>query len=239
MIQFNLLPDVKKKYIKTKRTKRLIFTTSFLSASIALGIFIILFSFVQVAQRKSINDLTKDIETKTGELQSINDLNKILTIQHQLETLPLLHEEKPETSRIFGYLTQVTPAEIKIGSVTVDFDTNQMIIEGTAPSLALINRFSDTLKFSTFNIEGNSELGIDPVKGSKPFTNVITELSRNEEQSSYKIALFFDENLFDNTQKIVLVVPEATTTRSTLGKPNISDNDDNSLFEDNSGGGGE
>jgi hypothetical protein len=237
MIQFNLLPDVKKQYIKTKRTKRLIFTSSFLAASVALGIFVILFSFVQLAQRKSINDLTDDIEAKTSELQSVNDLNKILTIQHQLETLPLLHEEKPESSRIFGYLTQVTPAEIKIGSVLVDFETNQMTIEGTAPSLATINRYSDTLKFSTFNIAGNSELGIDPVVGSKPFTNVVTELSRNEEQSSYKITMFFDENLFDNTQKITLVVPEATTTRSTLGKPNVSDNDDNALFEDNSGGG--
>lgn len=67
------------------------------------------------------------------------------------------------------------------------------------------------------------------------FIDVITDSSRNEERSSYTIKASFNPTLFDNTKVIVLSIPNTITTRSTLGKPNISDQTDNTLFEDNGG----
>ena len=188
-----------------------------------------MFSYVQIGQKKHIDDLTEDIETQIAAIESVPDVNKILTIQNQLDELPALHEGKPETSRLFTILTQVTPADIKIRSVEFDLLETTMTISGSANDLASINRYADTLKFARYNTADEKDL--------TPFTSVITTLNRNEESASYELAVEFDPQLFDNTKEITMVVPEKITTRSTLGKPNLSDQGDNALFDDNQGEG--
>ncbi len=224
MVQFNLLPDIKKEYIKAKRLKRLIMTLSAVAAGSSILIVFLTFTFVQVGQKRDIDNITKDIQAEVSSLRSVNDLDKILTIQNQLTELPVLHEEKPQTSRLFSILTQVTPADIKIQEVSFDFLEGTMVIAGSASDLASINRYADTLKFARYNTQDENDL--------VPFTSVLTTLSRNEESASYEIEVDFDLQLFDNTLDIVMVVPEQVTTRSTLGKPDLSDQDDNSLFEE-------
>lgn len=243
MIQFNLLPDVKKQYIKAKRTKRLIMSISTLSAVGAIVVVSILLS-VQFAQQKNISDLTKDIESGVSELESIENLNEILTIQRQLESLPGLHESKSESSRIFDYLVQLTPSDVKISSVQVDLEEGIIVIEGNAPSLASVNRYTDTLRFAKYTaIPNQDSANGETIEGSETsadqilaFSNVSTELSRNEERSSYEIRAEFDPILFDNTQTVAIIVPNTVTTRSTQGKPTISSDDTNPLFESSGGG---
>ncbi len=225
MVQFNLLPDIKKEYVKARRLKRLIMTVSVIAAGASLGVVVLMFSYVQVVQKQDIDNITEDIQAERRALESVNDLNKILTIQNQLAELPALHQAKPETSRIFSILTQVTPADIKIQSVELGIVDQSMSLSGSASDLASINRYADTLKFARFNTQDTN--------GLVPFPSVVTSLSRSGNTASYTIDLTFDPLLFDNTQDIVMVVPEQVTTRSTLGKPDLSDQGDNQLFEDN------
>ena len=234
MIQFNLLPDVKKEYIKAKQLKRLIMSISTIAIVASLAVVFLLFSVVQFAQKKNISDLTKDIETEITKLQSIEDLDKILTIQSQLETLPELHEAKPETSRLFTYLNQVTPVEVKIGEVNLDLINTTMEIVGTGDSLAAVNKYADTLKFVEYTV------GEEPER-FKPFSQVITDLSRNADRASYTITLQFNPLIFDNKLAVGLIVPEQVTTRSVTGRPSIEgiNQEGNSLFEDASNNGGE
>jgi hypothetical protein len=227
MIQFNLLPDVKKEYIKAKRTKQLIITISFLVSSIAIGIVVLLFSFVQVIQKNQINDLTDDIQQEIASLSAIQDLNETLTVQNQLNSLPELHATKPQASRLFGYLNQITPTSVKISSTDVNFESNLITISGSAGTLADINQFVDTIKFAKYTSEG--------VDDGIPFSSVNTQLSRNEEKASYEVSFNFDPILFDNTAEVALVIPTQITTRSITGKPSV----DNSLFEDNTDTGGQ
>ncbi len=244
MLQLNLLPDVKKEYIKAKKQKNVIFSVSILSAGVALAIVVILFITVQFVQKKSINDLTDDIKADIATLQSKEDLGKILTIQNQLNSLTSLHQDKPQASRLYAYLNQVTPADVKIGSLNIDFVESTIRIEGNAPSIASINRYADTLKFTGFTavLIGDdavptevtpTTLKIEDLNDQNTaFKDVITELSRNESQASYSITLTFNPVLFDNTQTVTLSIPAEVTTRSTLGKPTISSTDENTLFED-------
>lgn len=226
MIQFNLLPDVKKEYIKSKRQKRLIMSVSTIMIVASLSIVFLLFSFVQIAQKKNISDLTEDINKEIATLQSINDLDKILTIQSQLEALPELHKTKPETSRLFTYLNQVTPVEVKIGEVNLDIVNSTMELSGTGDSLAAVNKFVDTLKFVEYKYT------VDDVEvKAKPFTQVLTESSRNETRATYTINLVYDPKIFDNTLAVEFIVPTQITTRSVTGKPTIEDGG-NSLFEE-------
>jgi len=227
MIQLNLLPEVKKEYIKAKRTKRLIISTSIIVSASAIFLLFLQFSFVQFAQKKNISDLTKDIESEVASIQSVNGLDEILTIQNQLNTIPGISEERPETSRIFDYMRAVTPKDVFISSLDLDIANSNIEISGTAASIASINTFADTLKFATYNS--------DNIEDGEPFTNVLTTLSRNNNKSSYSIEFEFDPILFDNTETVVLVVPNTVTTRSVTGQPDLNE----ALFIEEESTGGE
>ena len=223
MIQFNLLPDVKKQYIKAKRTKRLIMSVSVIISLSCIGVLALLFS-VQFAQEKNISDLTDDIQREISKAESVTDIDKILTIQNQLATLPGLHEERPEVSRIFSYLAGITPTEVTISGVKLDIEDSTLEINGEADSIASVNKYADTLKFATYKADGED--------AGSPFTDVITQLSRNDESARYTIKFKFEPVLFDNTVNVSIAIPNTITTRSTLEQPG------NGLFQQGANGGG-
>ena len=99
MIQFNLLPDVKIEYIKTRYRKRMIMLISAIASGVTFTIFVLLFLFVRVNQPKHMKDLDKDIKSTVSKIQETKDLDKILTIQNQLNSLPALHD-KLKTDRL-------------------------------------------------------------------------------------------------------------------------------------------
>jgi hypothetical protein len=96
MIQFNLLPDVKQQYIRAKRMKRTAIVVSFLVAASSVFVFVMLFLSVYVFQKKHIDNVNNDIQASVKTLKETPNLNKILTIQNQLNTLPSLHAQKPK-----------------------------------------------------------------------------------------------------------------------------------------------
>lgn len=150
MIQFNLLPDVKVDYIRSQRLKRSILGIAVIAAAGALFILIMLFLVVDVFQKQHLSGLNTDIKTDSKKLQSINDLNKILTIQNQLNSLPSLHAAKPVTSRLFTYLSQIVPDKVNIAQLSINFDSNTLTVSGTTDALSTVNKFTDTLKFTGY-----------------------------------------------------------------------------------------
>ncbi len=212
MIQLNLLPDIKLDYIKTKRTKRMVTLTAGGLAAISLGLLIVMFVVVNVLQKQHINNLTQDIAANSQTLQSTPDLNKILTIQNQLNALPELHSQKPETTRLFGFLKQVVPNNVSISQLDLDVASNALVFTGTAPDIQDVNTFVDTLKFTTYTVEG--------AEAKKAFPEVVlTSFARNEKNTSYQISAKFDPAIFNNAQKVDLIVPKTVTTRSQTEKP--------------------
>jgi len=213
MIQFNFLPDVKIQYIRTKRLKRLVTAIASLTAAVALVIAILLFVAVGIFQKKHLNDINKDIQASTAHIKQVPDIDKILTIQNQLNNLGPLHDQKPVVSRLFTYLSQVTPAEVSISKLGVDFTQHTLVFDGTADALGSVNKFVDTLKFTTFTVG-------DATDSKKSFSDVVlTSFGRTDKEATYTINLTFDPAIFDSTQNIKLVVPSTITTRSALDKP--------------------
>lgn len=119
MIQFNLLPDVKKEYIKAKKTKRLIISIATITIISSLAITSFLFVIVQVFQKNNIEDLSADINSEISSIESIPGLEKILTVQNQLGNLQTLHEGKPVASKLFAYFGLLKPADVKISSIWI------------------------------------------------------------------------------------------------------------------------
>lgn len=215
MIQFNLLPDVKLEYIKTQRTKHIVMVIGMLASAASLVVFSLLVLTVDVWQHKTLNDLSSDIKKTSEQLKSTPDLNKILTVQSQLGSLSTLHGQKPAAQRLFGYLAQVTPDKATISDMTVDYTQNTLSISGKAPTLDVVNTFTDGLKFTKYQVKGSDDK-------LAAFSNVVlSSFGRSEEGAIYTITLSFDPTIFSNASPITLDVPNIVTTRSVVEQPSV------------------
>lgn len=232
MIQFNLLPDVKLQYLKARYRQRLAVGISVAVSVFFLVIFLLLLIFVKLAQPHQMNAVSDDIKSTTAELKKTEDLDKILTVQSQLKSLPALHDNKAISSRLFDYLVQVTPAQATISDITLDLSSNTLSIQGSADALSVVNKFTDTLKFTDFKVGGTQ------AKEGKAFSNVVlssfsvaaptTSGPNSTKQVTYKIDLSFDPAIFSNTKnedgkpaEVKLTVPNIITTRSALEQPGV------------------
>src|ERR1700747_1231758 len=115
MIQLNLLPDVKLEYIKPHQAQRLVTSVSILVTIASVVILGLLLSFDGL-QKKHIHDLNNDIAKYSNQIQGKPGINKVLTVQNQLDSLTGLHDKKPAVSELFTYLNQVTPANVDINN---------------------------------------------------------------------------------------------------------------------------
>lgn len=214
MIQFNLLPDVKLAYIKAQRTKRLVTLISLFVGGGCLFILVLLAVNVMVFQKEHLKNLTEDIAKSTATLKETPDLDKILTIQNQLRSLPDLHHQKPVANRLFNYLDDIVPGNVSISQLDVDYETNTMVFKGGAPNLSTVNQFADTMKFTTFR----ESKGTDSLSA---FSSVVlTNFARQEEGATYELSLSFDPRIFDSSLSVFLSVPNRkVTSRSETEKP--------------------
>jgi Tfp pilus assembly protein PilN len=217
MIQFNLLPDVKLEFIKAQRMRRLVLGISILVSTVSVVVLVLLLS-VDGLQKKHLSDLNNAIASETGTLQRQPNINTILTVQNQLESLTQLHNSKPAADRLFDYLNELTPAPIAITNFTADYDADTMTITGTADTLSSVNQYVDTLKLTTYTVSNSST--------AKPaFSNVVlsafgydTNPTNPSEAATFTITFSYDKSIFDITKNISLSVP-TTTTRAQLQDP--------------------
>lgn len=223
MIQLNLLPEVKLEYLKAQRSRRLVSSIAVLVTLGSIGLLALFLSF-SALQAKHLSDLNKDIKSDTAKLKAQPDVVKVLTVQNQLNRLSDLHASKPAAPRVFDFLNQLTPAQISINSLLLDFTQQQITITGSADALSSVNKYVDTLKFTKYK-------DTEADKSSKAFSNVVMTSytistsgggsggSKNAQPATFTVNLKYDPPLFDLSKKVTLEVPNVTTTRSAITSP--------------------
>lgn len=243
MIQFNLLPDVKLAYIKTRRTKRLVIAIALLISTLGIATFLILLS-ITLGQNQHINNLTSNIKSITADINKTEDLDKILTIQNQLRSLPDMHTKKPVNSRLFSYIDQLIAGDtssdninienselkITIKSIDIDHTISSVTITGTALAkdnanynLKVINKFVDTLKFAAYTVE--TEPGANPEEEKNAFSEVVLgSFEREDAGTTFEVKAKFDPAIFDYSKKLTLKVPSIISTRSVTEKAVLAPN---------------
>lgn len=236
MIQFNLLPDVKLEFIKAQRKKRTIISIAVLVAGVSLGIFVLSFMAVNVAQKQHLGNLQKDIDKSNRTLKENDNLAKIVTIQNQLKSLPGIHAQKPVVSRVFGYIQQVTPEKASVSSLKINYVDQTIEIEGSADSLVTVNTFADTLKFTNYTAapavsadEQNAQTELAASDPKLAFNSVVLDtftvvsegtVTDATKQTTFVIKLKFDPTIFGVDNVINLLVEKSrVTTRSETQKP--------------------
>lgn len=226
MIQFNLLPDIKLEYIRAQKMKRSIILIALISTGISIAVVSMLAINVYGLQREHIRNLSSDIAEGEETIQSIDQFDRILTVQNQLLSLPDLHSQKPEASRLYEYIETVVPSDVRINRVELDFEAATLRFTGQADDLSEVNRFVDTLKFTNYVIlddeETDDEDSDDERQEDKirAFSSVVlTNFSRDPAEASYTIDLEFDSTIFDTNQNAQLVLEKKITTRSQVERP--------------------
>ncbi len=222
MIQFNLLPDVKLAYIRAERQKRVITTTAVIVIIASLVVLAFLISTVKFIQPKTINDLGNDITAATEQLQEVEDIDKILTVQNQLGTLTGLHDGKVVADRTFAYLYQLTPAAASVSGVKLDFTTGTIEVSGEAPDLVVVNKYADTLKFTSYKQDASVPDTDLPAAFSSVVLSAFSPSSQQNGESNiaFTITATFDPLIFSGQHDAMkLVVPNIVTTRGQVDRP--------------------
>lgn len=234
MIGLNLLPDVKKEFIKAQRTRNTVISLSILTMAAVGGATIVLALFVYVAQSAMINLKKDEITKRQSTLAAKPEVGKYLTIQNQLDALKGLHDadHKILYSRLFDYLPQLNPApphNVKIGSIKVSKKDTSMDIQGNATDFKGMDTFKNTLENATIsykNGETSSELKLFPQVSIK---SAALSSENNIAYVSFEFSVTYSKEAFS---------PDATEVKLNVPKLTISDSKTNApseIFKDNGG----
>jgi len=224
-IQLNLLPDVKKEYLKSQKTKALVISTCILVTLGAVAVSALLFLYVTFGQELQMGLIGNDIKSKTSDLNNVKDLNKYLTIQNQLAALPDLHDQKGIYSRLFGFLPILNPSapnNLKLSTLQLAAtETDQSIVfTGTTATFESLNIFVDTLNNALVTYQQPNATG---KTSTKIFTAVIVQSSSLSEANNVKSVAFtirtnYNPAVFDaRNTGMTASVPNIVTTPSVTG----------------------
>lgn len=215
-MQINLLPDVKRDYLRSQQTKHMVLVSAVLASAVAVGLLVLLFAYVQLIQPQHRRNVQADIDSGLNELKKQPDAVEIVTVQGALEQLPKLQDQKQLSSRLFSYLNSFTPREVGYSQVNLDLKTNQLTVTGSATSYEQANVLANNLKSASFSYTQN-----DAQKSLKPFSAVVFQsLSRsqgtNNKPVSFQLSFKLNPILFNQTAEAGSLQVDATSSELLL-----------------------
>ena len=204
-IQLNLIPDVKAQYLKAERTRKTAIVVSVIIIAASAGLVLLMMS-VSAGQKIALNSANKNIDKLAADIKNTQDIEKMLTVQSQLNTLDKLHSEKPVASRLPDFLAKIVPSQVQLNKIDVDLEQNTMTISGTTPSYEANNKFVDTLKFTNYQLAGSEDK-------TPAFSDVVlTSFGKDEKGASFTVTLNFDPVLFTSSSDGIQLIPKAGVT---------------------------
>jgi hypothetical protein len=205
MIEINLLPDVKREYLKLQHNKRLVFMACFALAAVAL-LFLGITGGIVVTQGVLKQSARDKIQTNYTQLVSEKDsdgapsINRLLTLQRDVVEVNQIYGELPVTSRLFDFFEQVnvpSPNNAILDRIVVTADGQ--ITAALAGSIASFSAL-DTYKASLQSAEFVSKQHPDKKDAQKLFDSVqvnSSSLSSQRNVVSFRIQITFNPEAFE------------------------------------------
>jgi hypothetical protein len=196
---------------------QLIISVTFLISILAIVVTAFLLVEVKVIQKHEIAKYNNQITSDNSSLNQVPDLNSILKINDAIQVLPSLYNSRPDVTRLSGYLAAITPAQISLASLNMNFTANTLSISGNADSINTIDTFVDTLKFCEYTLgSGTTDY---PAFSNVVLANYSYSPSAVAGQSFSITADFSPEIFATKDSNVKLIVPNKITTRSDLDQP--------------------
>ena len=235
MIEINLLPNVKRELLKTRAMRNRVISISFLvgGASIAAVVVLALILGSQIAAEAVQSGVVKD---RNDKLMAVEDLNKVVTIQHQLTKINEQHSGKKLNSRIFDVVTAVNPVapnNVSFSDIKVNPGSKTITLEGSA-----VNGYSalETLKKTILNTkvqttDGDKSSEVSLTKEIKDGDTSFGENSEGKKVLQFSFSFEYAEELLapanNGTVSVLTPTGKVDVTDSRQGIPD-------SLFKSNS-----
>lgn len=235
MIEINLLPNVKRELLKTRVMRNRVISISFLvgGASIAAVVVLALILGSQIAAEAVQNGVIKD---RNDKFMAVEDLNKVVTIQHQLTKINEQHSGKKINSRIFDVVTAVNPVapnNVSFSDIKVNPESKTITLEGSA-----VNGYSalETLKKTILNTkvqttDGDKSSEVSLTKEIKDGDTSFGENSEGKKVLQFSFSFEYAEELLapanNGTVSVLTPTGKVDVTDSRQGIPD-------SLFKSNS-----
>ena len=235
MIEINLLPNVKRELLRTRVMRNRVISISFLvgGASIAAVVVLALILGSQIAAEAVQNGVIKD---RNDKLMAVEDLNKVVTIQHQLTKINEQHSGKKLNSRIFDVVTAVNPVapnNVSFSDIKVNPGSKTITLEGSA-----VNGYSalETLKKTILNTkvqttDGDKSSEVSLTKEIKDGDTSFGENSEGKKVLQFSFSFEYVEELLapanNGTVSVLTPTGKVDVTDSRQGIPD-------SLFKSNS-----
>lgn len=226
MVQLNLLPDVKKEFIRAQRTKGTVISISILVTMGSFGVALILALIVYGAQPGLISVVQGSIDKRAGQLRAVQDVDKYLTIQNQLKALPGLHEGKVAYSRLFDFLKILNPAppnNVRLTSLQVDEANKKILFTGVTGGFESFSVLLATLRNAeiTYKDESGAEVKekLFAQDGVLIQEQSLTSSEGRQELNFAVEALYQDVIFSPAISNVKLDVPNVQTTQSITGTP--------------------
>lgn len=230
MITLNLLPDIKKEYLKTNRNRRIIVV---LAAVFSAGLLALVASgliYTKLVRGPHAEAQQEDITAAVAQIKETEDLDKILTVNSQLQQLPALHEQKPLSSRLLQYLLVLTPDAVSINELTINFSdeevidgvSNRFTMSGLAEEVADINILADTLKNATYVIDKESESARAFTQVAVPTYGAVSDDGGTDIGIAFTVQAQYDPAIFAATNtELKLTVPNITSSKANQETPSL------------------
>lgn len=213
MVQINLLPDIKKEFIKSQQTKKAVITFSALLSIVMLVLTVLFFLYVQFGQALRLKSVQNDIDDNIKTIKRQNNAQKIITVQGTLANISGLQDKKAITTRLFDYVNGFTNKEVSYSSIKFDNSANTMTLSGNAESVEKINALANNLKSAEISYKQNGQ----PDK-IKPFNTVkFTSLSNGGEGSdgkaNFELSFTYDPIIFQQSLTDIKIKVDASSER--------------------------
>jgi hypothetical protein len=183
-------------------------------------------------QQLQINLASDNIKRELTNLKAVENIDKYLTIQNQLKSLPALHTAKGNTSRIFDFLSVVNPSapnNVTLGSLQMTMADHSLVLTGSTATFETLNVFVDTLKNAQVSYKQDGQG--DPIKQNM-FDSVTIQAAGFMKSGSatnivgFTIKTTFQDSVFaDTNTDVTASVPNITTTSSVTQSPTPVFND--------------
>lgn len=225
MIELNLLPDVKKEFIKAQRVRNTVITFAIFATIAAAGLTVLLGLTVYAGQAVFISTRTNDIKKAQSELSATNEIDKYLTVQNQLSNIDTLHSDKYIYSRVFGYLQQINPTppnNVALSRVVLNKEDNTLSIEGSARNFEAVTAFQETMKQATLSYKTDGDEAEQKINLFDEVTLKAANLVNVEGVSlaNFEFSLTLPEAAFLYTSRDLTVsVPNLTTSDADRNAP--------------------
>ena len=234
MIEVNLIPDVKREYLRAQRMRNMVVSVSIMVMIVAGGAIAVLGVGLGAI---SAAGLVKDGEIKSGyrQLSGQSGVNDIVTIQNQLAHVSELDKARGINSRVFEVVSEVNPParnNIKISTIRFKPSETSIAIDGSAAnSFTATDIMKKTILNTKIQYRDDSSTKEVPLASEVTITN--TTYAQESDGSTalhFTLTFSYPKELTSNGYKNVTIVTPTSSIDVTDSKTHVPDG----LFSSNS-----